>query len=176
MVTQGIANPQVIALLDEALAVLDNVDSPLRARLRGRLAMEYRYAPFPERRRNQPRGLEIARRLAASAAGHSAQRGRLTDASRATLAFALNARHYALLQPDTLDQRLAISIELAQLAQDSGDWELALHSLPWRLADLLDLGHVRAADETVTAAATQSNNYIVRFTSGTLASTGPCAR
>ena len=83
----------------------------------------------------------------------STQRGLLTDASRATLAFALNARHYALLQPDTLDQRLAISIELAQLAQDSGDWELALHSLPWRLADLLDLGHVRAADETVAAAA-----------------------
>ena len=50
VVTPGIANPQVIALLDEALAVLDNVDSPLRARLLGRLAMEYRYAPFPERR------------------------------------------------------------------------------------------------------------------------------
>jgi DNA-binding CsgD family transcriptional regulator len=138
VVTPGIANERVMALLSEALAALGDSDSTLRARLLGRLAMEYRYSPFQERREEYSReAVEIARHLN----------------DRSTLVFALNARHFAILGPDTLEQRMAISIELAQLAAETGDWELALQSLPWRLADLLDLGQVRAADEAIETSA-----------------------
>jgi DNA-binding CsgD family transcriptional regulator len=100
--------------------------------------MEYRYSPFQVQREALSRqAVEIARRL------HD----------RSTLVSALNARHYAILAPDTLEQRMGISIELAQLAEEAADWELALQSLPWRLADLLDLGHVQAADEIIERSA-----------------------
>ena len=138
VVTPGVADPHVIALLAEALAALGEIDSLLRVRLLGRLAMEYRYAPQEERREQLSReAVAVARRLN----------------DRSTLVFALNARHFAILGPDTLEQRTAISLELAQLAQETEDWELVLQSLPWRLADLLDLGHVRAADDAIETAA-----------------------
>ncbi|HNB51040.1 MAG TPA: response regulator transcription factor, partial [Anaerolineales bacterium] len=138
VVTPGIADQRVIFLLTEALAVLGPADSALKARLLSRLAMEYRYSPFQEKREDLSReAVEIARRLG----------------DHATLVFAMNARHYAILGPDTLEQRMALSIELAQLAEQTGDWELTLQSLPWRLADLLDLGHVRAVDEAIESSA-----------------------
>jgi DNA-binding NarL/FixJ family response regulator len=138
VVTPGVVDERVIALLTEALAALGDADSALRARLLGRLAMEYRFSSFRERREVLSReAVEIARRLD----------------DRATLVFTLNARHYAILAPDTLEQRMAVSIELAQLAEETSDGELALQSLPWRLADLLDLGHVQAADETIERSA-----------------------
>jgi DNA-binding CsgD family transcriptional regulator len=138
VVTPGVADERVIALLAKALAALGDADYALRARLLGRLAMEYRYSPSQERREEFSReAVEIARRLD----------------DRSTLVFALTARHYAILGPNTLEQRMAISIELAQLATETGDGELALQSLPWRLADLLDLGHVRAVDEAIETSA-----------------------
>jgi DNA-binding CsgD family transcriptional regulator len=138
VVTPGVADERVIALLSEALAALGDADSALRAQLLGRLAMEYRFSPFRERGETLSReAVEIARRLN----------------DHATLVFALNARHYAILGPDTLEQRMAVSIELAQLAAETNDWELDLQSLPWRLADLLDLGHVRMADEAIETSA-----------------------
>lgn len=138
VVTPGLANQRVMTLLTEALAVLGDSDSDLRVHLLGRLAMEYRYAPFEGLREQLSReAVAVARRLA----------------RHTTLVFALNARHFAILGPDTLEQRTAISLELAQLAQATGDQELALQSLPWRLADLLDLGHIHAADDEIATAA-----------------------
>jgi hypothetical protein len=138
VVTPGVADERLIALLTEALTALGDADPALRAGLLGRLAMEYRYSPFRERREVLSReAVEIARCLD----------------DRSTLVFALNARHYAILGPDTLEQRMAVSIELAQLAAETSDGELALQSLPWRLADLLDLGHVQAADEIIERSA-----------------------
>lgn len=138
VVTPGVADEQVIALLTEALAALEEAESMLRARLLSRLAMEYRYSPHLEQREVlSHKAVEIARGLN----------------DRATLVFVLNARHYAILGPDTLEQRTAVSIELALLAEETEDRDLALQSLPWRLADLLDLGHVQAADETIEKAA-----------------------
>lgn len=137
VVTPGVVDAQVVALLEEALAALGEGDSALRARLLGRLAMEYRYSPLREQRdTHSAQALEIARRLG----------------DPAELAIALQARHYALLAPDTLDQRMAISIELSHLADTTGNRELVLRSMPWRVADLLDLGHVQAADRAIAEA------------------------
>jgi DNA-binding CsgD family transcriptional regulator len=138
VVTPGVVDERVMGLLNEALAAQGKADSALRARLLGRLAMEYRFSPWREQRELFSRqAIEMAHRLA----------------DRSTLVFTLNARHYAILAPDTLEQRMAVSTELAQLAESSGDEELALQSLPWRLADLLDLGQVQAADEAVEKSA-----------------------
>ena len=90
--TPGVVDAQVVALLEKALAALGEDDSAFPARLLGHLAMEYRYSPLREQRD-----------------GYSAQAlaiRRLGDP--AELAIALQARHYALLAPDTLEQRMAI--------------------------------------------------------------------
>jgi DNA-binding CsgD family transcriptional regulator len=138
VVTPGMVNQRAVTLLTEALAALPQADHHLRVRLLSRLAMEHLFSPLREQREIlSSEAVAIARRLG----------------DRSTLVFALYARHYAILAPDTLEQRVAVSTELAQLAQDTGDWEVALRSLPWRWADLLDLGQVQAADETVEQSA-----------------------
>lgn len=137
VVTPGVVDEQVVALLEEALTALGKGDDALRARLLGRLAMEYRYSPLREQRdAHSAQALAIARGLG----------------DPAELAIALQARHYALLAPDTLEQRMAISIELSHLADATGNRELVLRSMPWRVADLLDLGHVQAADRAIAEA------------------------
>src|SRR5262249_29057150 len=45
-----------------------------------------------------------------------------------------------------------VTIELSRLADACGNREL-LQSMPWRVADLLDLGHVHAADEAIAETA-----------------------
>jgi len=98
-VTPGVVDVQVVALLEKALAALGEDDSAFRARLLGHLAMEYRYSPLREQRDGySAQALAIARRL-----------GDPTE-----LAIALQARHYALLAPDTLEQRMAISCHATQ--------------------------------------------------------------
>lgn len=138
IVRPGVADDRLIAVLTEALAALGEADTPLRVRVLGRLAMEHRYTPQQALRE------ELSRQAVAMAR-------RLHD--RALLVAALTARHYALLAPNTLEQRLAISTELEHLAHAHGDRQLTLHSLPWRVADLLDLGHVQEADEAIAQAA-----------------------
>lgn len=142
VVTPGVSDPRTVALLSEALETLGGSEPQWRVRLLGRLAMEHLYSPFRDRREALSReALELARRL--------------NDHS--TLAFALNARHFAILGPDTLEQRLAVSLEIGRLAETTGDRELALQSFPWRLADLLDLSHARAADELIESTARQAD-------------------
>jgi hypothetical protein len=138
VVTPGIVDEQVVAFLSEALAALGDDDSVPRVRLLGRRAMEYHYSRLHEERdADSAAAVAIARRLG----------------DPATLALALQARHYTLLAPDTLDQRMAISIELNHLADRTSNHELLLQSIPWRVADLLDLGHIHAADQALAEAA-----------------------
>jgi len=134
VVTPGVVDAQVVALLTEAIDALGGEDSALRVRLLGRLAMEYRYSPLRERRdAHSAAAVAIARRLD----------------DQEELARALQARHFALLAPDTLDQRMDISLELSHLAERTGNREVLLQNIPWRVADLLDLGHVQAADRAI---------------------------
>jgi len=133
----GRVEDDVAALLQEALAALGDEDSPLRARLLARLALELYYAGDPDRR------------LALSADAVARAR-RLGDP--VTLAACLDARHYALWRPETVNERLAVAAELRRLAEAVGDPELELEGAGWTVVDLLELGDVAGADVQIAAA------------------------
>jgi tetratricopeptide (TPR) repeat protein len=125
-----------IALLEEALVVLGDGDSPLRARVQACLAMALYWSDGPERRDALSRdAVAMARRLGDTAA----------------LAFALDFRLKALWAPGGVDERLATAGEILALAQDSRDPRLELEARRWRVMSLLELGDVAAADREIAA-------------------------
>ena len=133
----GRVEEDVAALLQEALAALGGEDSPLRARLLARLALELYYAGDPDRRLAlSAEAVELARRLGDPMA----------------LATCLDARHYALWRPETVHERLEVATELRRLAEAAGDPELELEGAGWTVVDLLELGDVAGADIQIAAA------------------------
>jgi DNA-binding SARP family transcriptional activator len=126
-----------VALLEEALTALDEEDTPLRARLLARLALELYYSGEPDRRLAlSEEAVELARQL---------------DDPR-TLATCLDARHYALWRPETVDERLQVAAELRQVAEQTCDPQLELEGAGWTVVDLLELGDVPGADVQIAAA------------------------
>jgi DNA-binding SARP family transcriptional activator len=126
-----------VALLEEALTALGGEDSPLRARLLARLALELYYSPEPERRLAlSEQAVDIARAL---------------DDPR-TLATCLDARHYALWRPENVNERLEVAAELRRVAEATGDPELELEGAGWTVVDLLELGDIQGADVQIAAA------------------------
>jgi len=126
-----------LSLLEEALAALGDEDTPLRARLMARLALELYYSGEPERRQElSEQAVELARRLG----------------DPRTLAACLDARHYALWRPETVDERLEVAAELRSVAEQTGDPELELEGAGWTVVDLLELGDVQGADVQIAAA------------------------
>ncbi|HZR81427.1 MAG TPA: AAA family ATPase [Candidatus Binatia bacterium] len=63
------------------------------------------------------------------------------------LASALGARHLALWEPGTAGERLALATEQIALAEAHDEFQIAMHGHAWRIADLLELGDVDAADD-----------------------------
>jgi hypothetical protein len=126
-----------VRVLEEALAALGGADDGLRARLLSRLALELYYVGPPERR------LAISEEAVALAR-------HIGDP--ATLAVCLDARHYALWRPETVEQRLAVAAELRGIADATGDLELELEGAACTIIDLLELGDVRGADAQLAAA------------------------
>jgi DNA-binding SARP family transcriptional activator len=126
-----------VALLEEALAALGEVETPLRARLLARLGLELYYAGEPERR------LELT--------GEALALARRVGDPRA-LAGALVARHYALWRPETVGERLEVAAELRRVAEETGDPELELEGAGWTVVDLLELGDIEGADVQIAAA------------------------
>lgn len=135
-IEQGTAEPAIVGLLEEALAALPTTDTALRARLLGRLAMELHFSDEPERCR------ALARQCAALAR-------RLGDSS--TLAFALNAHHWAQRGHEEAGELLGIADEIIHHADASGGLELALQGHSWRLVDLLELGQTTGIDDEIAA-------------------------
>ena len=133
----GRVSEEVAALLQEALAELGEEQSPLRARLLARLALELYYAA------------DTSRRLALSDEAVTLARG-LGDPL--TLATCLDARHYALWRPETVHERLDVAEELRGIAAAIGDPELELEGAGWTVVDLLELGDVTGADAQIAAA------------------------
>ena len=84
---------------------------------------------------------------ASRSGGSSCQRGgggaRPAARRPATLAVCLDARHYALWRPETVEQRLEVAAELRRIAEQAGDPELELEGAAWTIIDLLELGDVR---------------------------------
>ena len=133
----GRVEEDVAALLQEALGALGAEDSPLRARLLARLALELYYAGDPERRLAlSEEAVALARRLG----------------DPLTLATCLDARHYALWRPETVHERLDVAAELRRIAEAVGDPELELEGAGWTVVDLLELGDVAGADIQIAAA------------------------
>jgi class 3 adenylate cyclase len=124
-------------LLEEALAALPESDSPLRARLLARLAVEMYSA-------NEP----VERRVALS--GDAMKMARRLDDSEA-LVTALHARHWALTTPELVNERLAHSEEMLQVARETGDWEAEFLAHNSRFHCLLELCDGRAMDAEIEA-------------------------
>lgn len=126
----GVADPSVVALLEEALAALGEQDGALRARLLTRLADSLHFQAAAER----SEALSLQAVAMAKRVGD-------TDA----LVAALTARHAALLHVARLDERLRVSDEALDLAERVGNRELTAQALHWRVYDLLELGDAEAA-------------------------------
>jgi tetratricopeptide (TPR) repeat protein len=131
------SDPDRVRLLEEALEALPEDDSPLRARLLARMALELYYAGEPELRMAlSEEAVDIARRIA--------------DAR--TLATCLDARHYALWNPENVEERLEVAAELRRVAEETGDPELELQGAGWTIIDLMELGDIQGVDIQIAAA------------------------
>ena len=129
-VPRGTVDAQIVALLEEALRGLDESD-PLWARVAVRLAVELHFSADAERR-------EALSQAAVEAARRSGD--------LATLAYVVNARHFAVWDSAEVEERLALADEAVRLAERIGDPDLALQGRTWRLLDLWEIGDVTAFD------------------------------
>ncbi|HWC27813.1 MAG TPA: AAA family ATPase [Solirubrobacteraceae bacterium] len=115
-------------LIAEAVRALPAQDSPLRARLMGRMAENLHFSA------EQGYGTQLSAEALAMAR-------RLGD--RETLVMALMSRHVTLLHIAHLDERVALSDEL--LALTGQHRALRAEALHWRLLDVCELGALEAA-------------------------------
>ena len=121
-------------LLEEALGALPEEDSALRASVLARLAPELFWLH------------DFARADEVSAAAVEMSR-RVGDVG--VLVEALDCRHYALMRPETLAQRLPLADELVSLADTTGSLRLQLRGRLWRIHDHLELGELAAVDSEI---------------------------
>jgi tetratricopeptide (TPR) repeat protein len=127
--TAGTVDELEVRLLEEALAVLGETDSILRARVLGRLAKALQSAPDPDRRAGlSQEAVAMARRIG----------------DPVSLAAVLYDRHMATWAPGNLPERLAISAEVVRLASASGDGPMALRGRGFLIANLLERGDMAA--------------------------------
>jgi DNA-binding CsgD family transcriptional regulator/tetratricopeptide (TPR) repeat protein len=134
--TEG-ADPSV-ALLEEALRVLDPAPSPVRARLLAALARALVFT------RSRVKGAALSRQ----AVDLARQTG-----DPAAVVYALDAHRIAIWGPDNPGERLAVASEIARLAEEIGDKEMALNGRLWRQHALLERGDVAAAAAEIAALA-----------------------
>jgi DNA-binding CsgD family transcriptional regulator/tetratricopeptide (TPR) repeat protein len=132
----GNVDQAAVRLLEEALACVCNSEPAMRARLLGRLATELYHSQ--QRQRCLDLSLEAL------------ETARQTQ-DVAVLADSLWARHQALWEPATIRERLATATEIVDLAESSGDRELAVRGHGARVLDLLELGEVAAAERDMAA-------------------------
>jgi eukaryotic-like serine/threonine-protein kinase len=132
----GKVDTVLVGLLDEALGVLGERDSRLRARVMARLAQaQYWCEPCDRRTSLGDRAVAMARRLD----------------DPATLAYTTHARRTALWDCESLEDRLVSGKEVVDLAERVDDPELMLQGRLDRIVDLLELGDVSAADTEIGA-------------------------
>jgi eukaryotic-like serine/threonine-protein kinase len=125
-----------VGLLEEALAALPPEDSPLRARLLARLAVEM-YSSN-----------EVERRLAVSSEAIEMSR-RLGDSE--ALVTALHARHWALGAPEMVHERLEKTEEMLAVAAELGNQELAFLAHNARFHCFLELCDGPGVDAEIAA-------------------------
>ena len=134
--TPGVADHELMELIEEALSGLGQHEPALRPLLLARLATDVFYAGESER--------------AAQLSSEAVRLARLTGAPE-TLAWALAGRHYTLHGPQDTEARLAAATELVRLAESSGSVEIAMQGHYLRLFDVLQLGDIDAVELEVEA-------------------------
>lgn len=153
----GLLEPELVVMLEEALARLDEmraaganeqaVVDALRCRLRVQLALALYWSPQRDRRETLvDDALALARTIftGEAARGSRAQR----ELADRTLAFALAQGFVAVWGPDTVTRGLPISTEALELCERTDDEELAMLVRLWRISLLLELDDpVRAGEE-----------------------------
>jgi len=142
--------PEVVTLLDEAIAGLGDADGTLRGRLQLSLANVLAWDDAAERRRTLADGaVAIARR---SRDPHET-------------AQALQDWHWALWGVDNLHDRIATAAEMTALAEACGDRKLRLDALSLRIPDLLESGDALAFESAVVAFASLADEIRDRLRS-----------
>ncbi|MHB8576439.1 MAG: helix-turn-helix transcriptional regulator, partial [Dehalococcoidia bacterium] len=132
----GQVDEELIGLLEEALLGLTAEDSPLRARVLGRLAIELAGPLDGIRRLALSReALDVARRL-----------GRPE-----VLADALSARYFVLQHPEHLRERIDIADELGRLAEATNDDRHRVTAHYWHVNNRLLLGDSAGIDRALAA-------------------------
>jgi DNA-binding SARP family transcriptional activator/tetratricopeptide (TPR) repeat protein len=141
-----VSNAEQLSLLQEALELLPQEDSRLRAMVMARLGLVLIYsAPIPERDvvnqalQLDTEAVQMARRLN----------------DRGTLAFALNSRIHALWGISAAPERLAAGLEVGEIAAGAADELLALHGHMWRVRELLTRGDIEAVNVELLQFATR---------------------
>jgi len=132
----GFGDPAVISLLEEVSDRVAPADAALRVRVLSRLAVELYYGDSRERR------LDLSKRAVEEAR---------TLREPRELAYALNARYYAVWGPGSVEERLDIASEMLALAETAGDQELVLQGHHFRAFGLLELGDIQAVQTEVQA-------------------------
>ncbi len=130
----GVVEPELIELLDRALALTGEEVSLTRVQLLARLAGALSYSP--ERTRMAELSSE-AQQIADALNDPRAQ------------AYASGLRRRALLDATTAADRLAASTEMLTLARQAGDLELQLQAHAWLVVDLLSSGDRQAVGAQV---------------------------
>lgn len=156
----GLVEPELVAIVEEALARLDphEVDDParraaddaLRCRLRVQLALALYWSAHRVRREQLvAEALVLARAIFS---GEAAQRSLAQRAlADRTLAFALAQGFLATWGPDTVQRGLPISVEALELCERTNDAELAMQIRLWRISLLLELDDPVRADAEIEA-------------------------
>jgi class 3 adenylate cyclase len=126
----GYFDETLIAMLEDAIALAEESDVPMRARLTGRLAEARTF------------GSDRQRCLDLSAEAVSLAR---ESGDAAVLAAVLSNVHWATWNPDNLAERKAMADEIVSLADSIGNGALAVSGRLWRLCDYLEEGDVRTA-------------------------------
>jgi DNA-binding SARP family transcriptional activator/tetratricopeptide (TPR) repeat protein len=132
------AHQEQIGLLEDALELLPDEDSHLRARVTAQLGL----VTVASQELPAPGVLERALALNSDAV---AMARRLGD--RVALGYALRARTQVLWGIEPAPERLAAGTELGEIADDVGDQFLALHAHMWRIRELLAQGDMQAVHE-----------------------------
>src|SRR5205085_12140404 len=126
----GVIDHDAIALIEEALQLLGEEDSLVRARLLARLAIAIYFVDADRREQLAREAVAMARRVG----------------DPTTLAFALNDAHFVLHGPGSDRDRIELASELIEVAERAGDHELAIEGRGMRLMDLLEAGDIQAGD------------------------------
>lgn len=134
----SLPDPTLVPLLEEALAALGAAETPLRAGLLARLAMELSFSEDVERRN----------RLGAEAVATARVAG-----DERVLVEALIAAHIALWSPFRVVEQVHAAREAVRRAVALGDRELELQGRYWMCGDLLVLGDIVALDAELASVA-----------------------